>query len=104
MKYFVNEEYCENFACTLDIFKDIMLDENLKEIKLEEQKRDIGGEMWCSLKDLFVKKWDCGRLCNIYNPCNGKNGRCRHLKNGFIKTGRKFLLTKFRLKEVNNEP
>lgn len=25
----------------------------------------------------------CGRFCKAYKPRNGKNGRCRHSKNGY---------------------
>ena len=63
---------------------------------LSEMKRDIGGEMWCSEWAYFVSD-DCGVECDDYKPCNGKNGRCRNLKNGFVETGRKFTLTDGRL-------
>jgi|GEM_PF-3773026 len=59
---------------------------------LFEMKRDIGGEMWCDIEEDFVGNDGCFRGCDDYNPCNGKNGRCRSLKNGFIETGRKFVL------------
>ena len=100
MKYYVNEEYCERFACTLDTFKEILKDEDLKEIELEEQKRDYGGEMWCRKNEEFPEQGYCGLGCQMYAPCNGKNGRCRHLENSFVGTGKTFLLTKSSLKEV----
>ena len=99
MNYFLAEEYGE-MVYTLDFFKDMLIDDNLEKLELEEMKRDIGGEMWCGKEQEFVSKGDCGRWCNYYSPCNGKSGRCKCLKNGFMETGKKFLLTKFGLVEV----
>jgi len=62
-----------------------------EDVTLFEMKRDIGGEMWCPKLFDFVDN-ACGHACKDYNPCNGKSGRCRNLKNGFIKTGKKFRL------------
>lgn len=62
---------------------------------LSEMKRDIGGEMWCDIEKDFLG--ECYEGCGNYNPCNGKSGRCRSLKNGFVETGRKF-------KKVDGKP
>lgn len=64
------------------------------EVIVYEMKKDYGGEMWCSKERWFVEKWRgiCGMECQYYLPCNGVSGRCRHLKNGFIPTGRKYKL------------
>lgn len=97
MKYFLNEEYGE-MVYTLDYFKDF-IDEDVREIKLEGMKRDCGGEMWCKEFQEFPEWGFCGLGCQKYNPCNGKSGKCRHLVNGFVGTGRKFILTKSVLKE-----
>ena len=92
MKYFTESTDTDGVEA-LEFYKS-ELDEDLKEIELLEMKRDIGGEMWCDEVWDFVEKGDCGRWCDYYKPCNGKSGRCRNLKNGFIETGRKFILTK----------
>ena len=99
MRYFMadDSEYIE----TLDCFKEELIEDDLEEMELLEAERDIGGEMWCERREDFIEKGDCDRWCKQYNPCNGKSGRCRNLKNGFALTGRKFLLTKDGLKEVN---
>ena len=99
MKYYYSFEFCDGGVTTLEEAKETLKEDDVEEIELEEMKRDYGGKMWCNLKELFIKKWDCGRRCNIYNPCNGKSGRCRHLENGFIGTGKKFILTESGLKE-----
>ena len=98
MKYFV-ESLDTDGVQTLKFYKS-ELDEDLKEIELFEMKRDIGGEMWCDEVFDFVEKGGCSKWCDHYKPCNGKSGRCRNLKNGFIQTGRRFLLTKNGLKEA----
>ena len=98
MKYFMadDSEYVE----VLDCFKEELIEDDLEEMELLEMKRDIGGEMYCGKNEVFIEKGDCGRFCSMYSPCNGKNGRCRNLENGFRITGKKFLLTKNGLKEV----
>ena len=99
MRYFTNEEYSE-MVYTLDFFKDMIVDEDLEEIELEEMKRDYGGEMWCKENQDFVGEGDCGKWCDYYKPCNGRSGKCRHLVNGFVGTGRYFILNKSGLKEA----
>jgi len=98
MKYYMSDD-CEH-TMTLEGFKETLLDELDEKIELREMERDIGGEMYCSRKEVFIEKWDCGFSCRSYNPSNGKSGRCRDLKNGFVETGRKFLLTKDGLEEI----
>ena len=93
MRYFI-EKYCpDDGVFTLEDFK-MTIGDDIKEIELSEMKRDIGGPMWCEDNEDFIEKYDCGCLCQQYNPCNRKNGRCRHLKNGFVGTGKEFILNK----------
>jgi len=93
MKYYYSDEYCE-YVCSLDGFKIILEEDDIEEMELEEMERDFGGEMYCKKNEVFVEKGDCDRFCSMYSPCNGKSGRCRNLENGFIGTGKKFILTK----------
>ena len=99
MKYFM-ESKDEDGVFTIDGYMDRITDGEDEEIELFEMKRDIGGEMWCEENERFVEKGDCGKWCPMYSPCNGKSGRCRNLKNGFVETGLKFLLTKDGLREI----
>jgi len=99
MKYFMESED-EDGVSTIDGYMDRIIDGEDEEIELFEMKRDIGGQMWCDEGFEFVEKGDCGKWCLSYKPCNGKSGRCRNLKNGFIRTGRKFFLTKNGLKKI----
>jgi len=101
MKYFMEESLGDGCVYPLQEFTETLNDiEDLKEIKLLEMKRDYGGEMWCKKFQEFPEFAFCGLGCQGYNPCNGKSGKCRHLVNGFVETGRKFILTKFGLKEI----
>jgi hypothetical protein len=64
-------------------------------IIVEGTKRERGGDMmWCTSDGNFVYSVDCcGRQCSNYSPCNGKNGRCRKLTQGFVGTGVKYKIT-----------
>lgn len=95
MRYFT-ESMDTDGVQSLDFFKSELDEER---IELLEMKKDIGGRMWCDEEYFFVDKGDCNTWCKHYQPCNGKSGRCRNLKNGFIQTGKKFILTKSGLKE-----
>ena len=100
MKYFM-ESQDEDGVFTIDGYMDRIIDGEDEEIELFEMRRDIGGQMWCDeIWDFINKGEDCGIQCPQYSPCNGKSGRCRSLKNGFVKTGKKFILRKSGLKEV----
>ena len=99
MKYYYSDEFCDGWVMTLEDAKETLKEDDVEEIELEEMKRDIGGNMYCSAKEYFIEKGDCGKWCPMYSPCNGRSGRCRELENGFIGTGKKFILTKSGLKE-----
>ena len=99
MKYFMETDCPDNGVFTLDDFK-MMVGDDIEEVELSEMKRDYGGEKWCRENEDIIEEGDCGCLCQQYNPCNGKNGRCRNLQNGFVETGKYFILTKDGLKEA----
>lgn len=92
----------------LSYYKKKMIEEDIKELKLEEMKQDIGGPMWCKVEEDFIgeTREECGKWnCDKYAPCNGKSGRCKYLINGYIEMGKKFILqrngnNKLKLKEM----
>lgn len=68
--------------------------------------KDIGGPMWCCEEGEFVEdsRDSCGKSnCNFYNPCNGKSGRCRHLKNCFTGTGKFVTIDKNGIVEAGDD-
>ena len=98
-RYYIAKD--EGYVYRLSVFKKRIQNGETDEFILEEEKRDIGGPMYCQINGRFPEKGDCGKLdCDEYNPCNGKSGRCKHLKNGFVGTGKRFKLTKDGLTEV----
>ena len=99
MKYYIAED--GEYIMESESFKEQLIEDDLEEIELLEMERNIGGPMWCESQEDFVEKGvDCGRFCKHYEPCNGKSGRCKSLKNGYVLNGKEFLLTKDGLKEV----
>ena len=63
-----------------------------KPVVVEAQKRDVGGEMYCSHFGEFVE-CGCSDGCEAYTPCNRKNGRCTSYKNSYIGTGILYRIT-----------
>ena len=100
MKYFVEKECSDNGVMTLANCKEILEDDDIKEVELLEAKRDFGGPMYCNEYERFIEKGDCGLGCKEYEPCNKISGRCRYLENSFKNTGKEFLLTEDGLKEI----
>jgi len=94
MKYYMSDD--SEYVFPLEEFRETLIDDDeLEGIELFEMKRDIGGQMWCEENEEFIYKGeDCGIQCPLYSPCNGKSGRCRNLKNGFVGTGKEFILNK----------
>ena len=93
MKYYMeeNEEYAWPLEDLIDDYDDGTV--------LLEMKRDIGGEMFCREFMEFIDD-ECGNDCEFYNPCNGKSGRCRKLVNGFVETGKKFVLNQNHIEQM----
>ena len=85
MKYFMEES--GEFIYPLQQFID-----DDEDVILFEMKRDIGGDMFCKEDQEFVDDESCGNDCEYYDPCNGVSGRCRSLQNGFVETGKKYIL------------
>ncbi len=98
-KYFSEEEF-EEGVYNLQHFKDRIKDGECDSMVIYGMERDIGGPVWCRELQEFLDEdkdnRECGKDCNCmaYNPCNGVSGRCRYLVNGFIDSGRQYLLTK----------
>lgn len=91
-----NSELCY----PLEYYKD-MLDDNCKEIILDEEEINKNEDRYCSMHDFFTSEGDCGfKNCRDYEPKNRKNGICVHKTFSYTKTGRKFRLTKNEFVEI----
>jgi hypothetical protein len=76
--YFRNEdsERCHE----LSYFKSDMKDAGVKEMSVFRAKAvPTVDYFWCSAADEACEKSEtlCGKICEDYQPRNGKNGRCR---------------------------
>lgn len=53
-------------------------EEELEEIELYEAIPDPDKDhAWCNEFDALIEPGDCGRICEKYDPINGKSGKCR---------------------------
>jgi len=88
MKYYKVPDF--DFPVSHDYLKDLFLGNEISlDVVVEIQKINYKGMRYCFEKDEeFVIGTDCGKECELYSPCNGKSGRCRHLKNMYIGTGK----------------
>ena len=86
----------EDLVSPIDYF--IAMVEDNDSIIIEEQKRDYGnGFMWCKEYSEHIENGDgsCGRFCDHYNPCNGKNGKCSKSVNTVKGNGKLIQITCF---------
>ena len=92
-KWFMAEGYAYENVYKIDFWLDELEGEKEESIDLKLMKQATGEEMWCKEIGCFVSQGDCGKLnCDTYIPRNGKNGRCCHLINGHIGTGKYYRL------------
>jgi hypothetical protein len=57
-----------------------MKDEGIKELQVFEAKPFWDEQyFFCRAVNECGEKGNCGKECEDYEPCNGKNGRCRHM-------------------------
>lgn len=94
MIYYGNDD--REYIYPLSYWKEVAKDNN-DNITVELYKIELGRdvEKWCKKYNKFIySKKDCGmRNCKDYYPCNGKNGRCCYLQNGFISTGEYYVVS-----------
>jgi hypothetical protein len=78
-KYYFREDNDEQCFQKISIIEQ-MKDENLTELLVFEAKRVTGeGYFYCHELDVVGEVGEgCGKMCEKYSPCNGKNGRCKH--------------------------
>jgi len=73
-----------------------MKEREITELKVNEAKRVIGSDFYfCKIYDTVGERCgdfnDCGKMCDDYEPRNGKSGCCKH--RGFCyEPGKEFIL------------
>lgn len=89
--YFLNNaEKCY----TIDFFKNYMRDSDLKELELFEAKKEENIDFFfCKHFEEIGEKHDfCGKMCNKYEPKNGRSGCCKYNGSLYEKTDKKITL------------
>lgn len=86
-----NDENC----FTIESHKAFMHENGIKELKIYEAKRETGtGLFFC--KYYFAPgevNQACGKVCQSYDPNNGKNGRCKYYGYVYEQTENELTLT-----------
>lgn len=81
IKYYFEDSESE-FCHTLAYFKEKWKSEMNQTVELYEAEYDgLGSDLfWCKEFSEFNETGEgiCGKQCEKYEPCNGKNGKCRH--------------------------
>jgi len=96
-KRFYMDKDGSEFVYDLEYWQQSAFDEG-RPVVVEACKREKGGDgqRWCQINGELIYASDaCGERnhCPDYDPCNGKNGRCRELKIAFIGTGNLYQIT-----------
>lgn len=72
-----------------------MIDAGIDELKLHLAERETdSGYFYCRFYGSVGEKSDgeCGKMCEGYEPRNGKSGACKHSGYTYDNAGRQFLL------------
>lgn len=77
MKYYFSD-LDDNGCFAMNYWLSYAADEGLEEITLYEAIPDpIKDVAWCNEYDGPLYGGECGRICDKYDPINGKSGKCR---------------------------
>lgn len=94
MKYYFSN--LDDMSCfPLAYYKEFMKENDIDEIEVFEAKMEIGsGTYYCTEYGECGEVGNgCGKICDKYEPRNGKNGRCKHSRNTYEQTDIHFTLT-----------
>ena len=80
MKKLYFHELDDECCYHLDSILDYMKENEISELKIFEAKRETGSDyFYCKYYDCAAEKnGECGKMCDGYQPRNGKSGICRH--------------------------
>lgn len=89
--YFYAEELDAEMCHGIEYWQDVA-DFEERPIELYEAKPEYGTDYFYCSNYYFVgikSDSDCGKLCEGYNPRNGKSGRCKHSNSCYTATDKK---------------
>ena len=95
MKYYFCDQYDGGERCyPISFYRAEMLEYDMRELELIEAKLETGtGHFYCQeFQEVGEVGEGCGKICDKYAPRNGKNGRCRHSSNCYVKTDKRQIL------------
>jgi hypothetical protein len=76
-KYFIKGG---EFCAPISTWKAHMKAERIAELTLYEAKPErIEDAIWCNAVGACGDRGNCGKVCDMYEPRNGKSGACRRL-------------------------
>jgi hypothetical protein len=62
-----------------------MAENNLKELELTLAEKEKDSDFFLCKKVMDVgEKGNCGKICDFYDPRNGKSGICKHYSNNIF--------------------
>lgn len=84
--YFENED--SEFVYTKEYFIENEISEVIEAIpdRLDSEM------MFCKYYAEFGETGNCGKVCDHYDPCNGKNGKCKYYSKNCFVPGKKINL------------
>lgn len=87
---FDNEERCYPLSSHIEYMKE----NNINHMEVVEAKVEYGtGFFFCHhFYEVGESNDTCGKICEAYNPRNGKNGVCTHHGNVYEKTDKSKIL------------
>ncbi len=100
IKYYFQSQ-SDEICYTLDYHLANAKDEGLAEIELIKAiPEKVGGMFWCKAVDECAEDGCCGKMCDEYEPKNGKSGMCKYRCNTFYGHGKKITIS---LKQENKQ-
>lgn len=56
-------------------------------VTIAKKEKHDPSSLFCRKVGEHSQRSDCGKFCEFYSPCNGKNGMCRHAQYYFYGEG-----------------
>ena len=86
----------EDSCYTIEAHREYMKENNIDQLELTIAEREKAtGYFWCKhFGEVGAVGESCGKVCGVYAPRNGKNGRCRHSENLYAHTEKTIIINR----------